>query len=349
MLPDPRHDALSRSAFGSLPEPELARLAGEVRESRLRAGHLLYDPEVTVIATGLIRAFIADDTGRQVTVSYLRPGSTLGLAYLAGRHYPTAFQAVEDSQLVIVGNDRAQQLHQTHAALGWATAQELVGLLDGLETALAYFAFGQLRQRLAYHLLALTAETGEAPPVHLARLANAVGSSREMVSRTLDAGCSAAAGVAFAGRGVRVDRSVAEPVGEAGLSWVAADWAVLVAQQTADSELVTLGIYRLAQALLRAGEVDDAHRVATAAAAYPGVPPSVPASGLSLQGALLLTGALAAARGGDGRESLLLLRKASRVADAVGEDRNDLIGRLYRSCEPTTCLQKWPANRYFAS
>ena len=55
-------------------------------------------------------------------------------------------------------------------------------------------------------------------------------------------------------------------VGEAGLSWVAADRAVLVAQHTGDPELVALGIYRLAQALLRAGEVDDAYRVATGAA-----------------------------------------------------------------------------------
>ena len=184
--PDLRLDALARSVFAALPEPELARLAGEVHESRLRAGHLLYDPEVTVVATGLVRAFIADDTGRQVTVTYLRPGSTLGLAYLAGRRYPTAFQAIEDSRLVVVGNERARQLHQAHPALGWATIQALAGLLDDLETGLAYFAFGQLRQRLAYHLLALTAEPdGTPPPVHLARLATAVGSSREMVSRTL--------------------------------------------------------------------------------------------------------------------------------------------------------------------
>ncbi len=112
-------------------------------------------------------------------------------------------------------------------------------------------------------------------------------------------------------------------VGEAGLSWVAADRAVLVAQHTGDPELVTLGIYRLAQALLRAGEVDDAYRVATAAAADLATAPSASVPGLSLRGALLLTGALAAARGGDGRESLVLLREAGAVADTVGEDRND--------------------------
>jgi CRP-like cAMP-binding protein len=184
--PDSRYDALRRSAFGALPEPELRRLASEVHESRLLAGHLLYDPDVTVVAAGLLRAFIGDDTGRQVTVTYLRPGATLALAYLAGRRYPTAFQAVEDSRLVVVGNDRARRLHETHPALGWATIRELSARLDDLETELAYFAFGQLRQRLAYHLLALTAgQDGPSRPVHLAHLATAVGSSREMVSRTL--------------------------------------------------------------------------------------------------------------------------------------------------------------------
>lgn len=184
--PDIRLTALARSVFGALPEPELRRLTEEVHQSRLLAGHLRYDPEVTVVAAGLMRAFIGDGTGRQVTVTYLRPGSTLGLAHLAGRRYPTAFQAVEDSWLVVVGNERARRLHETHPALGWATIRELSARLDDLETELAYFAFGQLRQRLAYHLLALTAEQdGSRQPVHLAHLATAVGSSREMVSRTL--------------------------------------------------------------------------------------------------------------------------------------------------------------------
>jgi transcriptional regulator with XRE-family HTH domain len=112
-------------------------------------------------------------------------------------------------------------------------------------------------------------------------------------------------------------------VGEAGLSWVAADRAVLVAQHTGDAELVALGIYRLAQALLRAGEVDDAYRVATAAAADLTALSSASVPGRSLRGGLLLAAALAAARGGDGRESLALLRQAGEVAEAVGDGRND--------------------------
>lgn len=47
---DARRKALGESVFGALPEPELNRLVGEVHECRPRAGHLLYDPEVTVAA-----------------------------------------------------------------------------------------------------------------------------------------------------------------------------------------------------------------------------------------------------------------------------------------------------------
>ena len=110
-------------------------------------------------------------------------------------------------------------------------------------------------------------------------------------------------------------------VGEAGLSWVAADRAVLVAQHAGDPEMVALGVYRLAQALLRAGEVDDAYRVATGAADDLAAAES--AGAVSLRGALVLTAALAAARGGDSRENLALLRRAAEQAEVLGEDRND--------------------------
>lgn len=186
--PDNRYEGLRRSVFSVLPEPDLRRLAGEAHESRLLAGHLLYDPEVTVVAAGLVRAFIGDGTGRQATLAYLRGGNTLGLAHLAGRRYPVAFQAIEVSRLVVVGNERALQLHTEHPALSWATARELSTYLNDLESEVASYAFGSLRQRLASHLLALTAasdDESDSLPVHLALLVTAVGSPREVISRTL--------------------------------------------------------------------------------------------------------------------------------------------------------------------
>lgn len=112
-------------------------------------------------------------------------------------------------------------------------------------------------------------------------------------------------------------------VGETTLAWVAADRAVTSARLADDPERVAVGFYRLAQALLRAGQLEDAHRVATGAAGdlVTIAPDSVAAT--SVRGALLLTAAIAAARQGDGRENGLLLRQARELAGALGEDRND--------------------------
>jgi CRP/FNR family cyclic AMP-dependent transcriptional regulator len=177
---------LESSVFGVLPGSTVLDLAQIVGKSRLLAGHILYDPEVTVLAGGLVRAFISNPTGRQLTVAYIRSGQTLGLAHLAGRRFPTAFQAVEDSRLLVVGNARTLDLQQAHPEFGWAAAGEFALRLDELETELARLAFGSLRQRLAAHLLALTDDHYHARyPVHLSQLAAAVASSREVVHRNL--------------------------------------------------------------------------------------------------------------------------------------------------------------------
>jgi len=177
---------LRESVFGAVSDVVLLDLAQTVTQVRLLAGHLLYDPEVSVVAEGLVRAFISNSTGRQLTVAYVRPGQTIGLAHLAGRRFPTAFQAVEHSQLLVVGNARTIDLQQDSPGLGWAAAQEFGLRLDELEAELARVAFGSLRQRLAAHLLSLTADHDEGHhAVHLSRLAAAVASSREVVHRNL--------------------------------------------------------------------------------------------------------------------------------------------------------------------
>ena len=112
-------------------------------------------------------------------------------------------------------------------------------------------------------------------------------------------------------------------VGEGSLAWVAADRTISSARSANDPELIAVGLHRLAQALLRTGRVDDAHRIATAAEADLETAAPSSASATSVRGALLLTAAAAAARGNDPRENLLLLRHARELADALGEDRND--------------------------
>ena len=171
--------------FAGLPEAELRRLSGTVVPVRLPAGHLVYDPEVTVVVAGTVRAFVADATGRQLTVSYLRPPDTLGLTRLAGRRYPTAFQSLADTWVLSVGDDTFTRLRAGHAGLGWAAAREIGARLDEVEAELARVAFADLRHRVAYHLLAMSGDGASPAPVPHAQLAFAVGSVREVIGRNL--------------------------------------------------------------------------------------------------------------------------------------------------------------------
>jgi transcriptional regulator with XRE-family HTH domain len=111
-------------------------------------------------------------------------------------------------------------------------------------------------------------------------------------------------------------------VGETELASMAADRAVAAAQLAEDPELTAAGRYRLAHAFLRAGRTEDAHRIATFAAARIDTSPGTPEV-ISLQGALFLTGVIAASRADDRRDTISLLRQAELLAGRLGEDRND--------------------------
>ena len=178
--------ALATSFLAVLPSEVLARVAAEAVPAGLGAGQLLYEPELSVIVEGRVRAFIADPSGRQLTVGYLSASSAVGLARLAGRRYPTAFQGLAPTRLLRVGDERFTELIRGYPRLGWAAAEEISTHLDGVEAELARVAFKSLRQRLAYHLLALLpANQDDHLPVHQAQLAAAVGSVREVVARSL--------------------------------------------------------------------------------------------------------------------------------------------------------------------
>ncbi|MHB1928451.1 MAG: Crp/Fnr family transcriptional regulator [Acidimicrobiales bacterium] len=180
-------ELLAASFLGVLPTETLARIAADgLAGGVLGAGRLLYEPELSVIINGRIRAFITGRDARQLTVGYLSAPCSVGLTHAAGRRYPTAFQCITPVHLVMVGNQRFAELLGTHPRLGWSAAEEISTRLDGVEGELARVAFGSLRQRIAYHLLALLpAGQDERLPVHQAELAAAVGSVREVVARTL--------------------------------------------------------------------------------------------------------------------------------------------------------------------
>ena len=178
--------ALKESLFGSLPEPARRDLARTSRITKVPPGKLVYNPEISIIVDGTLRAFVDDGAGRHLTVSYMHRPRSIGVAGAAGHEFPVAFQSVTSCTMLRISRARFDDIVRTHGQIGWAATQELARLLDDVLAETVRVAFHPVRSRIAHHLLALTnTDEGEHPSVHQAELASAVGSVREVVGRNV--------------------------------------------------------------------------------------------------------------------------------------------------------------------
>jgi hypothetical protein len=112
-------------------------------------------------------------------------------------------------------------------------------------------------------------------------------------------------------------------LGESNAAWVAADRGILAAERAEDPLVVASGARILAYAFLGAGHFAKAKELTISAAGVlePGLGRASPAH-LSLYGALLLKGAMAAAYQGDPITSRALLNEAGSTARRLGADAN---------------------------
>lgn len=209
MTASPQPDGVATSFLNVLPDEILGDVVARSVSMNLEAGRFLYEPELAVLDRGLLRGFVADSTGRQLTVSYLGPSSAVGLTHLMGRSFPAAYQAVSHSRLLQLNREQVTELAERFPRLGWSATREVTRRLDDVLAEATRVAFGSMRKRLAFHLLALTSadqDGGPDRPVRQADLALAVGSVREVIGRTVvqlrDAGMvsTGAAGVRIVDR-----------------------------------------------------------------------------------------------------------------------------------------------------
>lgn len=179
-------DALDRSFLAVVPEGRRHALSEAARIVELPAGKLVYEPQLSIIVAGTLRAFVADGSGRHLTVAYLHTPNALGIGGVAGREFPVAFQSITSSTLLRFPNARFDEILRICAEVGWAAAKELAHILDDVLAEVTRVAFQPVRARIAHHLLALTdCEACEHPAVHQVDLAAAVGSVREVVGRAV--------------------------------------------------------------------------------------------------------------------------------------------------------------------
>jgi transcriptional regulator with XRE-family HTH domain len=113
-------------------------------------------------------------------------------------------------------------------------------------------------------------------------------------------------------------------VGEPGLAWIVAERSIDAAAHAETPLLMAASAYHLGHALLRGGHHAEAASIVTRAAEsleqradQHGPEP------LSAIGGLYLTAAMATASNREGAAVYRFLRQADRIADKLGEDRND--------------------------
>lgn len=179
----------------------IATLSAETRR-RLTAGAILLDipagavfyrdadtPRFGLVVGGLIRIFLTSAKGRQITVRYARPGAIVGAPTAIGGPVNVSAQSLTETTLLMFDVDAVPSLAKADPALAWALAEEVTQRLYGVLEGFAGNAFGSVRQRVARHLLDLAAERQQGAvliaPVSQQALADAVGSAREVVARTL--------------------------------------------------------------------------------------------------------------------------------------------------------------------
>lgn len=149
-----------------------------------------------IVAEGSVRLVVRTADGREAILRTIRSGEMFGLmAVLDPRESPTAalqvereVVAVKRSTVTVFDRPALLRLAQQHCGLAMYLVRNFAEYSSVMTDAASRFAFMTVRQRLAGHLLAIAAPAGDSGLVALAtqqQLANAIGSVREVVARTL--------------------------------------------------------------------------------------------------------------------------------------------------------------------
>jgi CRP-like cAMP-binding protein len=141
-----------------------------------------------VVLTGLLRTVIALRDGRRGTISYVRPGGFYGLPTVFFP-VPLGVEVVRASTIIELHPATLDRIGNMFPRFAWFIARTLAGAILRVPNIIEDFGFKTVSKRVADHLLALSTRepASGALVAHVTHqaLAAAVGSSREVVSRSL--------------------------------------------------------------------------------------------------------------------------------------------------------------------
>lgn len=193
--------ALQASELAALPAAVMARLRLDAVRSEVPAGRVIYragdQPRPALVVSGMVRLFITTPEGREVNLAYARSGELIGVAGIIDGPSQVSAQAFTDTRLWRFGLSSMREVAAAQPQLALALARQLLDRLYRVIVEVRGATFGDLRSRVARHLLDLAAErqtdhveagghAGElVAPVTHQQLADAVGSVRQTIGKVL--------------------------------------------------------------------------------------------------------------------------------------------------------------------
>lgn len=174
-----------------LPAGALDRISVGARVSEFAPGDHLYregDGRFTfLVLHGLVRMYMRSPSGQEITVRYVHTGELTGLSSVFSDAQPLNFQALTATRALHLLPDVIDAAARADIQIAYAFASQSSRSLVEFQREIGRQAFFAVRQRVARHLLDLAAPTENGPTVRVTQqeLADAVGTVREVVARTL--------------------------------------------------------------------------------------------------------------------------------------------------------------------
>ncbi len=199
LSPDAR-DAWRSTLFAAMPPRVTATILERAVEVSLEPGEIFYrgaDRAQTplpcaVVIDGLLRFYISVPDGRAMTIRYADRGNVIGMQGIAiGACSPqrTAIngEALQASRALVLPRQAVIAAATNNAAFSLALAREIALQAVRNQELIMTNVFSPVRQRVARHLINLATRDGQDLVVHASHqaIADAIGSVREVVSRTL--------------------------------------------------------------------------------------------------------------------------------------------------------------------
>ncbi len=186
--------------FAQLPISAIEDLTARVSVRKVAVGSSVVTQDepgdsMFVIMSGRIKVVMFGESGREVTLSILRPGDSFGEMSLFDQGPRSAHcLAIEPTTLLVLSRDDLMKHMQAHPRTAINLVSEMARRLRRADETIAQLALCDVNERLVHRLVALGREEGAAGPDGLVvrrrptqqELANMIGSCRETISRAFN-------------------------------------------------------------------------------------------------------------------------------------------------------------------